>query len=111
MPDPLQAIEIRRGRLAVTGAGLQSGLRQALRDEAGALRERAAVLSGLAARLHSASPQAVLARGYVLVRDQAGHPVTVGAALRPGDRLSLAFADGDRSVRVERAASLGALDF
>ncbi|WP_419727722.1 exodeoxyribonuclease VII large subunit, partial [Lichenicola sp.] len=110
MPDPRQAIEIRRGRLGVTGAGLQGGLRQTLRDAAAMLRERAAILSGLTARLDSASPGAVLARGYVLVRDQAGHPVTAGATLRPGTRLSLAFADGERLVRVEHAASQGALD-
>ena len=111
MPDPRQAVEIRRGRLGVIGAGLQAGLRQTLRDAAATLRERAAILSGLTARLDSASPQAVLARGYVLVRDQAGHPVTAGVTLRPGTRLSLAFADGERLVRVEHdAASQGALD-
>ncbi len=110
MPAPRQAIEIRRVRFAVVGTGLQAGLRQTLRDATAALRERSAVLAGLTARLDSASPQAVLARGYVLVRDQAGHPVTLGAALQPGARLSLAFADGERLVRVERdAASQGAL--
>ncbi len=111
MPQPQRAIEGRRGRLAVSAGGLQAGLRQALRDAAASLREQAATLAGLGARLDSASPEAVLKRGYVLVRDAAGHPVTEGAGLRPGARLGLLFADGERQVRVERdGTTQGALD-
>ena len=125
MPSPHGLIGARRGQVAVTAGGLQAGLRQALRDSGAALgarplgvaplsallRERRAVLDGLTARLESVSPNAVLARGYVLVRDQAGHAVTQAASLRPGARLGLVFADGERHVRVERdAASQGALD-
>ena len=125
MPSPHGLIGTRRGQVAVTAGGLQAGLRQALRDSGAALgarplgvaplsallRERRAVLDGLTARLESVSPNAVLARGYVLVRDQAGHAVTQAASLRPGARLGLVFADGERHVRVERdASSQGALD-
>jgi exodeoxyribonuclease VII large subunit len=111
MPAPQRPVEIRRGHLAVVAARLQAGLRQTLRDAAADLRQRSTVLAGLAARLDSVSPGAVLARGYVLVRDAGGHAVTEGAALRPGARLSLAFADGERQVRVERdGTSQGALD-
>jgi exodeoxyribonuclease VII large subunit len=39
--------------------------------------------------------RAVLARGFALVRDEAGEPVTRAAAVRPAVRLSLQFADGE----------------
>ena len=125
MPSPHGLIEIHRGRVAVLANGLQAGSRQALRDTLAALRrrplgvaplsamlrERRAKLEGLSARLDSISPMAVLARGYVLVRDAGGHAVTEAASLRPGERLGLTFADGERQVRVERmAGSQGALD-
>ncbi len=102
MPDPQRLIEQRRARLGLAESALRSGLRQTLRDAAATQRERRARLSGLAAQLESVSPQAVLARGYVLVRDEAGHAVTLGAALKPGTKLSLTFADAVRDVRVER---------
>ncbi len=59
------------------------------------LREARARLEGTSARLESVSPLAVLARGYVLVSDTAGHPVTSSAAVKPGARLELRFADGE----------------
>jgi exodeoxyribonuclease VII large subunit len=58
------------------------------------LREAGAHLSGLGARLDSASPLALLQRGYVLVTDPTGHPVTTAASVRPGNRLRLLFGDG-----------------
>jgi len=39
------------------------------------------------------SPLAVLARGYVLVRDRDGHAVTDASALRTGMRLDLRHAE------------------
>jgi exodeoxyribonuclease VII large subunit len=57
-------------------------------------REARARLEGMAARLESVSPLAVLQRGYALVTDPAGHPLTSAAAIRPGARLGLHFADG-----------------
>ncbi len=58
------------------------------------LREARAHLSGLGARLDSASPLAILQRGYVLVTDPAGHPVISAASVKPGNRLRLLFGDG-----------------
>ena len=58
------------------------------------LREARARLEGTAARLESVSPLAVLQRGYALVTDPAGHPLTSAAAVKPGARLALRFADG-----------------
>ncbi len=114
MPSPHGLIADRRGRVAVAAQGLGGGLRQAMLGTAAALRrrplgpaplqatlrERRAVLEGMAARLESVSPMRVLARGYVLVRDERGHAVTAAAALGAGQRLRLAFADGERAVEV-----------
>ena len=58
------------------------------------LREARARLEGTAARLESVSPLAVLGRGYALISDTAGHPLTSAEAVRPGARLHLRFADG-----------------
>jgi exodeoxyribonuclease VII large subunit len=59
------------------------------------LREGRAHLAGLAARLESVSPEAVLKRGYAMVFDAAGHALTSAAAVPPGARLRLKFGDGD----------------
>jgi exodeoxyribonuclease VII large subunit len=66
------------------------------------LDARRAQLTGLAARLDSASYHAVLARGFALVRDGAG-PVTRAEAVKPGARLHLVFADGEVRAIAERA--------
>jgi exodeoxyribonuclease VII large subunit len=58
------------------------------------LRERRATLAGLGARLEAGSYQSVLARGFALVRDAEGAPLTRAAAVAPGARLSIAFSDG-----------------
>ncbi|NVN31773.1 exodeoxyribonuclease VII large subunit, partial [Endobacter medicaginis] len=73
------------------------------------LRERRAVLDGLGARLESASYEAVLGRGYALVRDAAGHAVGSAAGLRVGERLELVFADGARDVQVLGKTAQGEL--
>jgi exodeoxyribonuclease VII large subunit len=59
------------------------------------LREARAKLQGNAARLESVSPLAVLQRGYAVVSDVTGRPLTSAAAVRPGNRLRLRFADGE----------------
>ena len=60
-----------------------------------ALREARATLNGTSARLESVSPLAVLARGYALVTDGAGLPITQAGTVRPGARMRLRFADGE----------------
>jgi exodeoxyribonuclease VII large subunit len=59
------------------------------------LREARAHLSGLGPRLEAASPLALLQRGYVLVTNPAGQPVTTAASVKPGGRLRLHFGDGE----------------
>jgi exodeoxyribonuclease VII large subunit len=62
-----------------------------LRDD---LARRRTQLDHAARLLESVSYQAVLARGFALVRDGADRPVGSAAAVNPGETLTLQFADG-----------------
>lgn len=66
-------------------------------------------LGRLAAELEAFNPDRPLAAGYVRVL-AAGEPVTAAASLAVGDELSLRFADGSASVRVERIELSAAAD-
>ncbi|WP_408869669.1 exodeoxyribonuclease VII large subunit [Commensalibacter nepenthis] len=63
-------------------------------------REKKIQLDSLSSRLESLSPQAILSRGYVFVKDKQGHTITQAKGLRAGAELSLTFYDGERTVRV-----------
>ena len=52
-------------------------------------------------RLQAASPDSVLNRGFVIVRDERGQPVPRRATVKPGQRLTNEFADGSVKVRAE----------
>jgi exodeoxyribonuclease VII large subunit len=67
------------------------------------LRERRARLDGLARQLQALSYNAILARGFALVRDAGGEPLTRAADVAPGARLSIAFADGQVAATAEGA--------
>ena len=69
------------------------------------LREARARLDGTAARLESVSPLAVLSRGYALVTDRAGQPITSAAGVKPGARLGLRFADGEVRATADGGAA------
>jgi exodeoxyribonuclease VII large subunit len=58
-------------------------------------------LLGLWKRLQAASPASVLNRGFAIVRDEAGRPVTRAAGLRAGERVGIEFGDGRGAARVE----------
>ena len=73
---------------------------RALRRAAG---DAATRVENLAARLESVSPTRVLERGYALVRDVNGVPVTAAAGIAPGAGLSVQFADDAISVHVDGA--------
>jgi exodeoxyribonuclease VII large subunit len=104
-------VTTRRHALGLAEQRLLSGLRQSVgsvHQRAGrilgrltdgvpraALREARARLDGTAARLESVSPLAVLARGYALVTDPAGAPITKAAVVKAGAKLRLRFADGE----------------
>jgi exodeoxyribonuclease VII large subunit len=57
----------------------------------------------LGSLLESFSYERVLERGFVLVRDQAGKPVTAAAQTRPGEHLGLRFHDGEVAATVSAA--------
>ena len=110
-------VTTRHHALDLAGQRLTSGLRQgvgSVQQRAGrvlgrlteaqpraALREATARLQGMAARLESVSPLAVLARGYALVTDASGVPGTEARTVRPGARLTLRFADGETRVTAD----------
>ncbi len=52
-------------------------------------------------RLQSASPASVLNRGFAIVRDESGQPVTRRAQVKPGKLMAAEFADGTAPVRAE----------
>ncbi len=119
MADPGALIARARHGLELIGLRHGAGLRAAVqRARALALRVTARVsaapvearlreargrLDGIAGRLEGASYERVLARGFVLVRDPAGHAVTQAASVRPGARLGLRFADGEVGVVADRS--------
>jgi exodeoxyribonuclease VII large subunit len=52
-------------------------------------------------RLQAASPRSVLNRGFAIVRDEAGRPVSRRAQIKSGQKLSTEFSDGSVDVRAE----------
>lgn len=57
-------------------------------------------LDGMFARLESVSPKRVLERGYALVTDGSGAPVTAAGGAVPGTAWQVEFSDGDVGVMV-----------
>ena len=106
----------RRAGFALAGERLRSAGRGALAAraaKAGALlprlnpapllarlREQAARLEGMGARLESVSHHGVLARGYALVFDAKGHPVSKLAQAKPGAALRVMVSDGEFNATV-----------
>jgi exodeoxyribonuclease VII large subunit len=58
-------------------------------------------LLALYKRLQGASPGSVLNRGFAILRDESGRPVTRRAAIRAGQRVEAEFADGRAPLRAE----------
>jgi exodeoxyribonuclease VII large subunit len=119
IPHPREGILARRAAVQALGLRLSAGwarqrdararapalTRLSAAPVAALIRQKRAVLDGLAARLDSASYPSVLARGFALVRDTEGHPVTSAAAITPGQSLRLTFADGDTRATAEGTAA------
>ena len=96
-----RAMTALRGRAdRVTGRMSEAPLRSSL-------REARAHLAGIAPRLEAASPMALLQRGYVLVTNPAGAPVTSAASVKPGGRLRLHFGDGEVEAVAQGAPGRG----
>jgi exodeoxyribonuclease VII large subunit len=112
-------VRVWSSRLQLARSALGGALRQALalrRDQAvrvlarvspvalqARLREARATLNGCARHLDAVSPLAVLQRGYALVADKDGHPLTTAAAVSPGARLRIRFADGEIGATADDA--------
>lgn len=90
------------GRLARAGRSLVPGRRDALCADARQLRTLGAgllsaprrALSVAAGRLDALSPLAVIARGYAMATDGAGHVVSSVRQVAAGDALSVRVCDG-----------------
>ena len=111
LPDLPALVRARRDRLLLAGTRLAGALRQSVAVthkranrtlarltpaplQAG-MREARVRLEGMSARLESVSPEAVLKRGYALIFDAAGHPLTTADTLAKGTHVRIHFADGD----------------
>jgi exodeoxyribonuclease VII large subunit len=68
------------------------------------LEARRARLDRVAHVLDAVSHRATLARGFALVRDDAGRPVQAAAAVSAGQRLAIEFADGTVAVTADGEA-------
>ncbi len=110
-------VTAKRHGLGLAEQRLLSGLRQAVgsvQQRAGrvlgrltdatpraAVREARVRLEGVGGRLESVSPLAVLARGYALVTDTSGAPITAAAGVKPGTRMRVRFADAEVKVTAD----------
>jgi exodeoxyribonuclease VII large subunit len=90
-----QAVQIKRQQLATLAARLAR-----CSPEFRVQQESHRLLS-LWKRLQAASPASVLSRGFAIVRDEEGRPVTQRAGVQSGQRLGVAFSDGDVRVRAD----------
>ncbi|MCO6418730.1 exodeoxyribonuclease VII large subunit [Siccirubricoccus sp. KC 17139] len=108
LPHPREQVAAKRAALSLLAARKHAAWQRGLARRQAApalarfsatpvlalLREKRARLEGLSARLASVSYQAVLARGFALVQDADGTPLPNAAAVAPGARLNIVFADG-----------------
>ncbi len=85
----------RRAETAEALAGLGARLDRLFLE---GVRNRRAQLSGATQLLEAVSYRGVLARGFALVRDEAGLPLRRAAEIREGQALRIEFADGELSA-------------
>jgi exodeoxyribonuclease VII large subunit len=122
LPHPREGIAARRAALALLEARTGTAWQrlQARRQASPAivcfnaapvralLREKTTRLEGLSARLESVCYRSVLARGFALVQDAEGATLTAAAAVPPGGRLVLTFADGQVGATADGAKGAAA---
>jgi exodeoxyribonuclease VII large subunit len=87
-----------RGRTLGRIQGLERGRNRAIGDCATRLP---AELDRLRLALAAHDPQRTLARGYALVEDTAGAPLTTAAAARAAGRVRLRFSDDSVAARID----------
>ena len=91
---PLHRIDQQRLMVDDLSRRLSSGLTHRLQ------RHRLEV-DALTQRLLALNPRAVLARGYAIVEDDAGHVIQSVRKTHPGQALRITVSDGDFRARVE----------
>ena len=89
------SVQLRRHELAEVRAGL------AQHSPVRRVQFESHRLLALWKRLQAASPQSVLNRGFVIMRDEAGQPVARKAGIAAGQSLAAEFADGTLPVKAE----------
>ncbi|MCC7282235.1 MAG: exodeoxyribonuclease VII large subunit, partial [Acetobacteraceae bacterium] len=102
LASPAARIERARGAAGLLAQRLDAAARRGI-------ERRGEALKNLGARLEAVSYEATLKRGFALVSDRAGRPVTAAAAVAPGSRLSLAFTDGAVAVTADAPSRQGRL--
>lgn len=88
----------RTDRAAEALVALREALRRVVRS---ALQERVRNVAGLGAQLGQLDPEAVLGRGYAIVRDATGAVVKDATSLSPGEGVDVKLAAGAIAARVE----------
>jgi exodeoxyribonuclease VII large subunit len=122
VPDPAAQLRLHRQHLLACGARLEAGMSRERHLAEETLKHSRARFSQIDARLEfwrlqfterprqrleslarllESYAQEPLERGYALVRDAAGEPVTSAAAAEPGQPLSVTFKDGTVGVTVD----------
>ncbi|WP_438381854.1 exodeoxyribonuclease VII large subunit [Asaia sp. BMEF1] len=115
MPSAAHFLGQKQAGLGLASAALAAGIRHRMQQEkAGFAHARLgteplnarigldrARLNGIVGRLEAVSPEAVLARGYALVQDGRGKPVTTASGRPRGGAITLRFADGTRQGRLD----------
>ncbi|GAA4408374.1 exodeoxyribonuclease VII large subunit [Quisquiliibacterium transsilvanicum] len=87
------------------GRALESLCARLARAQFQALQRRSERADALVHKLELVSPQAVLGRGYAIVRREAGEIVRSPAQVSPGERLDVLLAEGAIEVDVSGDAS------
>jgi exodeoxyribonuclease VII large subunit len=95
----LAQVESARERLMNAGAAVTRAASQPV-------ERRRLLLEGMAGKLHALSPLATLARGYAVLTDGEGSPVTTVERLEPGDVLVARLKDGRIRTSVEQTERL-----
>jgi exodeoxyribonuclease VII large subunit len=85
-------------RFRERAAAAQARLRRAA---ASGLEQRGAALASLDQFLSALSYRNVLKRGFALVRDESGAALRSAAAIGPGQKLRIEFADGEIAARAQ----------
>ena len=85
--NPSQRLEMAKSNLIFLSEKLDRGFGQMIRD-------RSTRLMHLSQLMETLSFKSVLGRGYALIRDNQGLPVTSVAKIKQNDRISIELRDG-----------------